>query len=117
MALGWVAFSSCCRPFSRRFPSAASIYDFLHSKALADFKAKIAHWLGQDDVTTLEIEALPDNPYAPLKQIALTIMSELRLTGVSPRDAENVAGHVLLSLLNDPDGAERFVQALAQGAA
>lgn len=53
---------------------------------------------------------LPDDPYAPLKEVIKTLSTEIRSSGISQDQSDLITFRVLRALLEDPESALIFVQ-------
>jgi hypothetical protein len=55
-------------------------------------------------------EALPDDPYGPLKNVLVSMSQELRSSGVPSEEADLITYRVLRTMLADPSGAAQFAE-------
>jgi hypothetical protein len=57
-----------------------------------------------------QAEALPDDPYGPLKNVLASMSQELQDSGVSPEKADLITYRVLRAMLEEPSGAAQFAK-------
>ena len=60
-----------------------------------------------------KVASLPDNPFLPLKNVLLTISSELHSMGLPEEESDLITFRVLMKLLEDSAGASQFIQKIA----
>ena len=58
------------------------------------------------------LKALPDDPYAPLKQVIDSMSFELQMSGLSVDQADLVTFRVVRTLLDEPSSAALFIRQL-----
>jgi hypothetical protein len=57
-----------------------------------------------------EAESLPDDRYAPLKQVSNALSEELSSAGVEQDQADLITYRVLKKMIEDPSGAKQFTE-------
>ena len=55
-------------------------------------------------------EALPDDPYGPLKSVIAVMSKELQSSGLSSEQADLITFRVLRTMLENPSGAAEFTE-------
>jgi hypothetical protein len=62
-----------------------------------------------------KIEALPGNPYQPLKIVMNTVSTELQVSGLSKDQSDLITYRVIRALIENPKESTAFVEILERG--
>lgn len=89
------------------------LYEVLSSENTSNILSSINNFLEISKVPPEERkEPLPENPYAPLKQVDNIISDALKSSSLSQEERDVIAYKVLKSLLEDSSGAICFIKTL-----
>jgi len=96
--------------------SATALSTFISSTGLNSFLTALNTTFSFQDVGKRKekVASLPDNPFLPLKNVVLTISSELHSMGLSEEESDLISFRVLMKLLEDSAGALQFIQKIAK---
>jgi len=96
--------------------SATALSTFISSPGLNSFLTALNTTFSFRDLgkRKQKVASLPDNPFLPLKNVLLTISSELHSMGLPEEESDLITFRVLMKLLEDSAGASQFIQKIAK---
>jgi len=87
-----------------------------HSDVIASFAGTLSSLVNVSSYLERrkKAQSLPDDPYAPLRQVSTILTEELDWAGMQQEEADRIAYKVLMEMIEEPSEAAQFIRKVTQ---